>query len=253
MSSSTAYVLYDNVLTRANVTAPNTLSGSDIRSAFDYRTSTYWTINAGGWQFINFSTASAVTLDCLAVARHNLGSAGGGHINLDVWNGTDWVNCAHQDGIADNQCVFLQFAPQTSNQWRVSVNVTGVLSIGVLSIGQALLLPHGMPMGFVPPRHDRQQVTVPNKTEGGQFVGRSVVNKGLKTTLSQPTMPSDWLRQFGEAWIRHAELLPFFFSWSAVRYPQDAVYCWADNITPASTISLRHQSLTMNLYAVGGN
>lgn len=250
--TSTAYVLYDNLLTHSSLAASSTNSGSHVRNAVDWRTNTSWQTSTTGMQYLSIDREGVAFADAFALARHNLKSATTGIVNLEYFDGSVWVAATTFNIASDNQTFLKLFNGVNADQWRLGFNVLSdqTLSIAVAMLGRVVNLPFGMPIGFIPPRHNPQIEYVNNKTEGGAFVGRSVVRKGYQADLKQPRVKTVWLRSEGEKFKAHAETKPFIFSWSHVKYPQDAVYCWASTIAQNETLDYKYQAFSMKLECI---
>lgn len=250
--SSTAYVLYDNLLTHSSLVASSTAVGSHARNAVDWRTNTSWQTSTSGVQYLSIDREAVAFADSFAIARHNIKSATTGTVTLQYFDSSTWTTASTVNVTDDNQTFLKLFAGVNADQWRVGFDVLSgqTLSIAVAMLGRVVLLPFGMPAGFIPPRHNPQIEYVNNKTEGGAFAGRSIVRKGYQTDLRQPRVKTVWLRSDGEKFKAHAETKPFIFSWSHVKYPQDAVYCWASDIGANDTQDSKYQSFSMKLECV---
>lgn len=231
--SSTAYVLYDNLFLRGTVTASSVAAGSHALHAVDWRTTTFWTAStAATAQTYTVELVTAMPADAVGLYRHNLGIAGA-TVDVQAWDGAAWLTLLTLSGIADNECIYQRFSKTTATKWRLRITSDIPVFIGVVMLGLSLHLPYGMPVGFVPPRHNRQTDIVSTKTETGQFAGQTVIKRGSESELTLQRVRPDWLREFGEPMIQHAEKYPFFFSWKYQEYPKDAVFCRCTKPIPA--------------------
>lgn len=232
-NSSTAYVLYDNLFLRGTVTASSVAAGSHALHAVDWRTTTFWTAStAATAQTYTVDLTLSMPADSVALYRHNLGIAGA-TVAVQSWSGSAWVTQLTLSGLTDNQCIYRRFNQVSATKWRLLITSSIPVFIGVIMLGLSLHLPYGMPVGFVPPRHNRQTDIVSTKTEAGQFVGQTVIKRGSESELTLQRVRPDWLRAYGEPFIQHAEKYPFIFSWKYVDYPEDAVFCRCTKSIPA--------------------
>lgn len=219
-------LLYDTVLRRGAVSA--SVAGSAWRSAVDWRTTTYWALPDTSVHWIASSLAATVTVDSIAIYRHNGGSKG-----LQVWaevyddlSGWIEIDDSRIEYVNDNQCVLHRFAPVSAQQLRLCLQAADTdCFIGVAMLGQSLTLPYGMPAGFTPPRYAQQLDRIVNESDGGQYIGSGVIKRGARVELRQPVVSSAWLRTHGEPLIRHIERLPMVWMWSD-EYPQDTCFCY---------------------------
>lgn len=249
--TSTSYLLWRNILTHSSLSASATDGGSHVRNAVDWRTNTSYQVTTAGDQYISISADAVLRADAVAVTRHNIATAlNGSRIIVQYFSAGQWKNAGVIKATSDNQTVLQLFDDSFgSTQWRLKFNVLAgkTFALGVVLLGAVTHMPFGMPAGFVPPRHNPQIEYVTNKTDGGAFVGRSIVRKGFNTELRQPLVTTVWLRSEGELFKAHAETKPFIFSWSHVNYPQDAVYCLATNPSANDTRDSRYQNFSMSL------
>lgn len=249
--TSTSYVLWRNILTHSSLSASATDGGSHVRNAVDWRTNTSYQVTTAGDQYISISADVLLSADAAGVARHNIATAlTAGKLFIQYFSNGAWKTAGVITATSDNQTILQLFDQlHSSTQWRLKFNVKSgkTFALAVVLLGEVTHMPFGMPAGFTPPRHNPQIEYVNNKTEGGAFVGRSIMRKGYAAELKQPLVLTTWLRTEGELFKAHAETKPFIFSWSHVNYPEDAVYCLATNIAPNTTRDNRYQQFSMSL------
>ena len=249
--TSTSYVLWRNILTHSSLFASATDGGSHVRNAVDWRTNTSYQVTSAGIQYLSITAAELLNANAVAVSRHNMFSAlVGAAVFVQYFSNGVWKNAGVIKAQSDSQTMLQLFDDlHKSTSWRLKFEVISgkTFVLGVVLVGEVTHMPFGMPAGFTPPRHNPQIEYVNNKTEGGAFVGRSVVRRGSNAELRQPLVKTTWLRTEGEAFKNHAELKPFIFSWSHDKYPEDAVYCLATNIAPNTTRDNRYQQFSMSL------
>lgn len=251
--TSTAILCYNNLLTSplaTSITASTQATGYSKESAYDWLTTTYWSPTANGVQTLTAVYSAAVTADYFALYRHNLGAVGASmKLQYSTDSGATWNDAFTAVTPGDNAIVLKTFAAITADHWRIRFDLGSssvTLFVGIVAFGPKLTTQYGMPAGFVVPRHSRNTKILNNKTEGGQFAGRSIVAHGAKSTITIKAATQDWVRTYWEPFIRHAELKPFFFSRNQTDYPDDAVYCWADGDIPEYAIGEdRRQQLSL--------
>lgn len=245
--TTNCFVCYDNVLTSpllTSVIATTELSGFSVANCYDWYTTSYWSpIRYIGYHYFTATFSSPVTADYLAIYRHNLGTVGG-IFYLEYSNdGLAWSLATPLiTGTTDNKLKINLFTAVTARYWRVVFNLYTATPfyVGVVMLGRKLPLYRGMIAGFTVPRHGRKNDIVNQKTEGGQFVGRVKTSQGARTSINFKHVTQSWVRANWEAFVRHAELLPFLFSWNHDTYPQDAVYCVTDGEIPHISINDNH-------------
>lgn len=253
LTANHAIICYDNVLTSpllTSVTPTSERTGFNVENAYDWYTTSFWSPipplsppilppDASLHSFdIEFS--EPVTADYFALYRHNIFTAYGGVMLLYSDDNITYSGCF--DAVyaqKDNELIIKTFAPITSKYWRFAYfsEIAAELYIGVVMFGQKLSLYRGMIGGFVVPRHGRKNKITNQKTEGGQMVGRVKISNGAASNIVFKSVPQVWVRDYWEAFVLHAELLPFIFSWNHTFYPEDACYCTVDGEVPPLAIN----------------
>lgn len=124
--------------------------------------------------------------------------------------------------------IVLDTGPSVSARyWRFRFDdVTTASKIGVLSLGKRLDLPVGMRVGFTPPHHGAKYHSVPQMSESGLFIGRSIRRTGYETTINLTNVTPAWVRQSLQPFIEHAKTKPFFFLWDDEVHTWETAYCW---------------------------
>ena len=246
--TTNCFVCYDNALTSpllTSVTPTSERAGFSAENSYDWYTTSYWSPTpASGYHIIYAEFSSAVTADYLAIYRHNLGTVGGTfylEYSHDNW-ATFSLATPSITGATDNELKINLFTAVTARYWRIVFNLSTAIPfyVGVVMFGRKLSLYRGMVSGFTVPRHGRKNDIVNQKTEGGQFVGRVKTSQGARSSINFKHITQAWVRSYWEAFVEHAELLPFLFSWNHDTYPQDAVYCVTDGEIPHISINDNH-------------
>ena len=250
--TSTAIICYDNLAESPLLTASTASSaaaGYSASKAWDWLTTTYWSPTSAGIQTLTFHFSAAVTADYFGLYRHNMGTVGAAVRLQYSSNGSSWTDAFSDKTPADNELLLKTFASTSASWWRIRFDLgssTEALFVGVVAFGQKLTTQYGMPAGFTVPRHGRATQILNNKTEGGQFAGRSIISRGAKSTITIRAATQAWVRQYWEPFVLHAERKPFLFSWNHGTYPEDAVMCWSEGDIPDFAINEdRRQQLTM--------
>jgi len=245
--TTNCFVCYNNVLTSpllTSVTPTSERTGYSIQNSYDWYTTSYWSPTAEvGFHDMTAIFSSAVSADYFAVYRHNLKTVNCFiYLQYSADLGGTWTNATSHAPTTDNELILKTFASISATYWRVRViTLTDApLFIGVIMFGAKLPLYRGMVAGFTVPRHGRKNDIVNQKTEGGQFVGRVKTSQGARSSINFKHITQAWVRSYWEAFVEHAELLPFLFSWNHDTYPQDAVYCVSDGEIPHISINDNH-------------
>jgi hypothetical protein len=223
----TAYIGYNNLLESATVTVTSAASGYPKENAYDWLTSDWWKAAAAGTVYLTADFGEAKTFDSWGLAAHNLPDNSGTIKPQYSSNGSDWSDFDTVQTPADGSPIFRKVTSRTVRYARWEISSTGAASlIGSLFIGPALALPEPMGDGWYPPRLAADDVLYNNETDGGAFVGRSVVRAGLSFTIDQDLITRAWIDANWESLAAHIRTKSFYFSWDAETYPGEAVFCW---------------------------
>ena len=240
-----AYIFYENHLATpllASIITSSARTGYSVENCYDWRTTTYWSPNnTVGYHSFTATFSSPITVDYLAFYRHNLESVNGNFYIMHSIDNLVW-NTVLYSTATDNELKIITFTAITAQYWRVVfyIPTTTPFFLGVVMIGRRMPLDRGMVAGFTIPRHGRKNDIVNQRTEGGQFVGRVKTSQGARSSINFRHVTQSWVRSYWEAFVEHAELLPFLFSWNHDTYPQDAVYCVTDGEIPDISINDNH-------------
>lgn len=225
--AGTAYVGFENNVFSAD-TARDTFSVNTQVAAFPKENLLNWQphslfksdgISSPNQTNIRVETTLTNTVNYIGIAAHNLGDVAS-QLRI-LQDGTLIKSVTTFDG---NGVIFVQFPTfdASADELTVTVVHTGRLEIGVLFVGLRTWL-------YSPPL---LETTLPiwsgndartNRNRAGQIIGRSVIDRPAPFTIVQPAVPWDWARDTWRSLLDHAERDPFFYSWAAADYVDDAV------------------------------
>lgn len=236
---------YQNLLENGTVVASSQNANFPVANLYDWRTSDFFKPAASGTVNITLTLSGAKSADYFAFYGHDL-HLKGGTIKLQYWNGTAFVDCFAAITPTDGGPQVIPFTSQTSTQWRIVVTCTAVFSLAVAAFGARLTMERGMYLGWTPPKFGRATQTIDSTSDGGEFLGRSVISKGVRSTLEINKFSDAWMRANWLAFVKHAELKPFFFLPNPTQYPADAVFAFTDgDIAAPSQSNYGHMSASI--------
>ncbi|RVD58857.1 hypothetical protein EN866_19545 [Mesorhizobium sp. M2D.F.Ca.ET.223.01.1.1] len=234
MATSNARLCFENLLENGTVVASSEDAANPVANAYDWLTSDFFKPAASGTINIDLTLSGADSADYFAFYGHDL-YAHGGTIKLQWWDGASWVDCFTAVTPTDGTPQVVTFASQTSTKWRVVITCTSVFSIAVISFGAQLPLEYGMYLGWTPPKFGRNTQLTNSQSDGGAFLGRSIIAKGVKSSLDVQYASDAWMRANWLTFVEHAEQKPFFFVPNIGTYPGDSVFAFTDADIPAPT------------------
>jgi hypothetical protein len=229
-------ILYDNLLTYdgATVTASSEVAGFPFENAFDWNPSTYWLASAGT-SYLNLTLTISKYADSFCLYSQTLWSNGGTiQLQYSLDGGSTWLDAFSPVAPSDNVPIFLTFDPISADKWRVKVVSSPASYIGVVCFGSRMVFERGFFVGFAPPQDARMDEITNNVSMNGTFVGRSLLAKGIKDSLSTDMLSQQWVRSVWRPFVDHARLMPFFLQWNKDQWPYEVAFCWADGNIPAA-------------------
>ena len=225
----------DNIVRGGTVTASSAVEGFPASAAANPLTYEFWrpeTLPAT-WAV---DAGAAVTCNYIGIAAHTLQGA---EVEIEYSLDNSTWEPIDSTGPSNNGPIMFLFTPITARYWRIVVK-NQVSSIGVVYIGQTLDMQRPCFAGLGPINFSRETVIRPNRSESGQWVGRSIIRQGSSMSVSYKHLEYDWYKDNFDPFVEDARKYPFFFAWRPDNYPETVGYVWtAQDITP-STMGIRN-------------
>jgi len=226
----------------STITRTGTLSASGEEAGFEAdaakneMTYEFWRPDAlpATWRI---DAGAAVSVDYVGIAAHTLGFDGASvkpqWSNDDsAWNDVTDVS-AHAP--ADDSPILFLFAAESHRYWRIEITGSTVPSVGVVYIGAALAMPRPIYGGHSPLDLSRNTVIRPQRSERGQFLGRSIVRSGFSTDFSWQHLTPEFYRDEFDVFVEDARRFPFFLAWRPSTFPESVGYVWTgQDISPSN-------------------
>lgn len=228
-----SYVAHDNLLEGSGVS----LSASSESGDYTADLAANWFASDQKWKASSFATdqhlqadlGSAQEVDCLAIYGHNFGTIGATvTLQYSTSSGGPWTNWTSFTPTDDSTIMVVDTA-QTKQHWRLLI--TGMSAAPVVAVwflGQAVRLVDGPPEGFRPPTLNREDVIMNHRSEGGEFLGRSLLRTGGRATIDIRFASATWIRQTWEPVRLSAREHPIFYAWNLDSYPDEVVLFYTD-------------------------
>ena len=255
--SGAAYIGYRNEIANSNA----------VLTSNGVPTGSYGIGNLATWDNDGFKTVTSDTIevytslsgikpvDSFGIYGHNLDT--GGSVSLSYANDINnpvWVDVALTTSVPEStgRTIFVHFDSINARYWRVTLtNSEANIQVTNLFLGQALRMYSPPEIGYVPIRLGRNNKIINTKSDGGKFLGRSLIDRGNKSSFRMSVVPSQWVRDHWEPFMRHAETAPFYYAWDAVHEPSDAAYCYTDKmIKPPAYKSVTQMSVSLSFIAL---
>lgn len=231
-----SYIGYDNLFLRDGAVSV----ASEADDGFPGSNATSWLTTGGGWQTTGAGDKTlAVTLllaeniDSYGVYKHNLGTLG---LTVKLQTSSDgvaWTDLPGSEKTPANDDAIYFVATATVSAKYARLNIAGLLAGETLIIGNAFvsasLRVFSPPeTGFIPPNLALDNKYLNNRSEGGDFMGRTFIRKGSKTNFTVSIADDDWIRTDWFPFMEAAEAHPFYHAWDTTAHAAEVAFCYTD-------------------------
>lgn len=224
----TARILYENHMANAtSIVASSEAAGYPVANIADYIPTDYFRSAASGTINITVTMPAPVTADCFAIFNQDL-FKGAGTFKLQYYNGSIYVDCFTAVTPTDNTPDVVTFPSQTATLWRIVLTSSQVVNLGIAYFGRKLDLPYGNYLNASPPSLARSTDVLNSVADAGSFLGRSIVARGIKSTLTLQYATETYVRASWLPFMKHMEEKPFFFQPYVEQNEADVAFCWTD-------------------------
>ena len=226
-------IAYQNFVSSATLTASSAATGFAANNLKNPLTWNFWRPSSVT-ATMEFNLGAVRTVDYCGIAAHNCGTKGN-TITLEYWDGDSWVTIDTHVPTDDSVILFL-FDPILAQVFRLSISGGTAPTISTVYMGQALVSQRSMYVGHTPITLNQKHVVRPQRSEGGQWLGRSVIRQAAQANIALKHLTAAWVRTYLEPFIESAVNYPFFFAWRPTEFPAEVGYCWTgDDIVPQNT------------------
>ena len=243
-----ARILYENLLVGST---SSTDLGTNPSFALIPNTAQRWTTSVNS--FLKFTLPVNQDIDTVCIGAHNL-SAGGYNVTVfyrPTIGGTLTAFTTSKTPTNDNALMFHRSSTVSAKTIEVYLTAgTGEAFIGSVYAGVALQMQRPFFGGHTPAVLARQADYYSSMSESGNFIGVEVRRRALESDASWKNLTDTWYRQYFVPFLASAEILPFYFAWNLLQYPNDVAYC--KNITNvAPSYSGQRDLMTVGIPLVG--
>lgn len=258
-NQGSSYIGYDNHYLSSGAV----VAASSADTGFPGSNATSWLTAGGGWQTTGVGDKTlAVTLpsaknaNSYGVYKHNLGTLG---LTVKLQSSTDGITWTDVTGSekspADDSAIFfVAAAPVSAKYFRI--HIAGLLAgetlvIGNAFIGEAFSVFSPPESGWVPPNMALENKYLNNRSEGGDFMGRTFVRKGAKTNFFVSLARASWIRSDWLPFMLEAEKHPFYHAWDTSAFPGEVAFCYIDGkISKPKYVSSLWMSFDLKFWAL---
>lgn len=229
-------ICYNNLSAAATVTASTEASGFAKENVQNALTWNFWQPTTQT-SFLEFDFGSPTAIDYIGIAGHNCGTQGN-TINIQYWDGLSpgsWVTIDTTTPTDDSVILFL-FASSNHQIFKVEFTGGSVPNVASIFMGNQLTMQRTIYGGHSPVTMSKKTVIRPNKSEGGQWLGRSTIRQSAIVNAEFKNLTASWFRANFEPFMNDAIDDPFFFAWRPTTYPTELAYCWTGGDLTASNM-----------------
>lgn len=224
---------WQNLLRDAEVTASGQSGQNDPDATQNALTWDFWIPNTLP-AIITYTLEEARGFDYIGIAAHTLGSDGS-TVTLAYHDGADWVDIKAVSP-EDDSPILMLFNEIETDRIRLTITGTASPAIGVVYGGVILATQRKIYQGHKPITLSKRTTIRPQRSEGGQWLGRSIIREGAETTIALSNLKADWVRTYLKPFMDSAIKYPFFFAWRGETFPEEVAYCWTEqNIVPTNS------------------
>ncbi len=221
----TSHIAYDTYLAESGILASSGFeSGFEFTNALYGSTSRRCKVLLGNTGQIDFDLGSAKTIDCLCIARHNLGTIGA---SIGVYVSADDVTYTLQENITPttDKNIFADLASFSSRYVRLtfSGHTGSDLLFSDILMSKALAFPRRLQDGFTPPEFASEDDFRGNVTAGNQLAGLTVTEKPLKIKVQYKKVPAAWVFANWINVIEGFKKRPVYYRW---KESGAVLFCW---------------------------
>lgn len=240
---------WHNLVTFTSVSADSEDTSHPVTNLGNSSTNLYWLSASTAVQYLTVELGAVDSIDYVALARHNFGSAG---IIVSVEGrsaepGADWVELFPEFLPADDAPMLLRFAAANLLDVRVKLQPDGVEPrAAIFYAGKLLVMQKGVAVGHVPLPYGRQRSIIAGRSEGGEYLGRIETGGVKRSSVMFSVLTPDFYRDEIDAFVEAAP--PFFFAWAPQTYPDEVGFAWVtSDVVPTPTHAAGFISLTLEM------
>lgn len=225
-----ARILLDNALERGTLWSvadatqlPNINPGFPLSNVLQRDTYTYWTPSTWSPNF-GCDLDNPETVNCLVIARHNLGTLGlNGRLRLWRTGASVWdvvVNLTPKD----NGPIVVAFRPTEVTRIQLQIFTGGFPIVGVWMVGRAIEMERPLRASMQPVALSRQTDVTPQISNNGQLLSQVKVRKGVQVAPEWNHLSGAFYRSTLKPLARAMPGTPFGFIWNPEYAPDEGIY-----------------------------
>jgi len=235
-----------------SISASSAASGHPAANALSWQTYERWRPSASPATLT--ATYAAQTVEYIAVGAHTLSTADS--VTLEVLEGSTWtpITTSLLEWPLDNEPIMVLIEPRQISGHRLVVSYSGgAPSVGKTAAGKVLTLRRPFYSGHNPAILSRDTTRQPNVSEGGEWLGNTIIRQSRSTNMSWQHIEANWYRINVDPFVQHARSYPFFIAWNPSRFT-DCLYGMLTGGVSPSNMGIRDLmefSISVKAYSDG--
>ena len=194
------------------------------------------------------ATFDEQTIEYVGIAAHTLRTADS--VAIEVREGGAWSEIM-PDLVSwpeDNEAIMLLLEPREIDGVRLVVEYSGdAPTVGKVAAGKVMTMERPFYGGHSPGLLSRDTRRQPSVSEGGEWLGNTVIRQGRSTSMTWEHIPANWYRINVDPFIQHARGKPFFIAWNPLRFT-DCLYAMLTADAAPSNMGIRDlMSFTLDI------
>lgn len=214
-------IAYDQVVTETNVVADTANAAFPISRVANWETHLYWMAADNTTQYVTVTTDGVAPVEFVALAGHNLGTAGI-TVSVEKFLSGAWINVGASHLPDDDRVIIWQMSPQVMAQFRVKfVGGSTPAQLAVLMAGDLLIMERGIYSRHVPITYGFKTDVANGFSNSGQFLGRIIEGETRESAATFRLLTPSWFRANIPPFMEAAQEHPFVFVWRPDEYPEE--------------------------------
>lgn len=232
-----ARIMYTQL--NGTITASDAAPGTDAANMNDPLTYNFYTSNDSAAATITIDYGQTLAVDGVCIVCDepltNLWT-----VTVQYFDGASFVDWdGGEFGITGNGPIMFNGTLKATSQVRVIIN-TSISNVPAtvrgIYTGNFLVMQRAIYGGHTPITLAKTTTIRPNRSEGGQWLGRTAIRSGLQTSYDWDNLTAQWYRDNFSDFVDSAILKPFYIAWKPDRFPNETAYCWTQaDIAPTNT------------------
>lgn len=229
-------ILWNNLMSEGSPSSVTASSEPDPanyphQNCYDGRAYTYWKV-AAGTNYLTFVFSSAKSVNAYAFyspGQETLFNLGGTfQLQYSLDGGTTWLNFRSAEAPTNSTPIYRTATSVSANRWRWKFVCASDFFISILSFGTDFEWERGDWVGVSPPKFARDTTLTNNTSQGGNWLGRSVIRNGMSMSFNIEWVTESFINTYWYDFMIWAEQKPWFLLYNGLDFPADAAYCWSD-------------------------